>query len=114
MTTSLGGWLISWQYSLITLNRLGGADIIDFLFSGEPSIWKGELPSEWDCGQLQLFANRFSHSFDYEHFSQFPCALEFLSREKFVNIRECFKKTPVYLARAKLLAKSFPHTAKDQ
>ena len=60
---------------------------MDFLFSGQPSIWKGDLPSEWDCEQLQLIADRFSHSFDYEHFSQFPCALEFLTREKFVNIR---------------------------
>ena len=99
---------------MITSNRLGGADIMDFLFSGQPSIWKGDLPSEWDCDKLQLLAVRFSHSFDYEHFSQFPCALESLSREKFVNIRECFKKTPVFLARAKLLAKRFPHTAKEQ
>ena len=100
---------------MITFNRLGGADVLDFLFHGQPSIWsRVSEPSGWDCAQLQSLAERFAHSFDYEHFSQFPCALEFLTREKFVNIRECFQKTPVFLARAKHLAKRFPYTGKEQ
>lgn len=98
-----------------TFNRLGGADVMDYLFGGQPSIWEGgSHPYEWDCAQLQLLAEQFAHSFDYEHFSQFPCAVESLTRQKFVNIRETFKKTPVFLAQAKLLAKRFPHTAKEQ
>ena len=103
------------QYLIFTSNRLGGADVMDYLFRGQPSIWSTHRePSDWDCIQLQLIAKRFAHSFDYEHFSQFPCALESLSKAKFEHIRECFKKTPACLARAKHLAKRFPLTAKEQ
>ena len=88
---------------------------MDYLYKGQPSIWRENVEqTEWKCSQLQSIAEQFVQSFDYEHFSQFPCTLEALPKEKFMQIKESFKKTPAFLAQARYLTKKFPPTAKEQ
>ena len=108
-------WICNFSSSSIWLFRLGGADVMDYLYKGQPSIWRGSgVWSEWECSQLQSIAEQFAQSFDYQHFSQFPCALESLPKRQFMHIRESFKKTPASLAQARYLTKRFPPTAKEQ
>ena len=88
---------------------------MDYLYKGQPSIWRENVEqTEWKCSQLQSIAEQFVQSFDYEHFSQFPCTLEALPKEKFMQIKESFKKNPAFLAQARYLTKKFPPTAKEQ
>jgi hypothetical protein len=103
------------HYFDVTFPRLGGFDVMDCLFPEESSNAQsaGEQ-SQWKPSQLQLIAQRFVHSFDYEHFSQFPCALESLPKSKYLHIKNTFEPTPALVARAKHLAKRFPPTRKEQ
>ena len=105
------------HYFDVTFPRLGGFDVMDCLFSEESSKAQsagGREQSQWNQSQLQLIAERFVHSFDYEHFTQFPCALESLPKSKYLHIKNTFKPTPAFVARAKHLAKRFPVTRKEQ
>ena len=90
---------------------------MDCLFPEEPSTTQSithREQTELKQTQLQLIAERFVPSFDYEHFSQFPCSLEFLPKSKYLHIKNTFKPTPCFVARAKHLAKRFPLTQKEQ
>ena len=105
------------HFSVVTLPRLGGVDVMDCLFPEESSTAQSATDreqTEWNQSQLQLIAQQFVHSFDYDHFTQFPCALESLPKSKYLHIKNTFKPTPAFVARAKHLAKRFPLTRKEQ